>query len=79
MQFDSYKAMSSRAQTSFLSVLQKRPTRTDKAISQVTCSGFAEDWASALGQMGPRWKPPGPGDETIIFGTGHVKGESCIV
>ena len=43
--------------------------------AQVTCSGFAEDWASALGQMGPRWEPPGPGDETIIFGTGDVKGK----
>ena len=44
----------------------------------VTCSGFAEDWASALGQMGPRWEPPGPEDEVIIFGTGHVKGACCF-
>ena len=40
----------------------------------VTCSGFAEDWAAALGQMGPRWAPPGPDDETIIFGSGEQKG-----
>ena len=40
----------------------------------ITCSGFAEDWAAALGQMGLRWEPPGPNDETIVFGSGNQKG-----